>query len=275
MESHHDDDTDSLVAASGIENIEEESTRLTWRSHPSDSFSDWKIMVKSVPMHSSSSDSSIKSEKGPDTVSTYFVHRNILALGQRRSGYFSNLFHYAIDDGDRCTNIEISSRAAEHFPDLLDYMYFSRAFAVTTNNAVPLLFLAQSLHVKSLLRLVEDFLEDDLRKLFNFGTYLSDALYFSDPRIVGSIRDTGGKEVRELTLAASTWSFGSLLKSSLSTSASRFRCQAQDMWLFVSRFPKRLLVQANHRHDSATILVKKDRQEEEEDHDGVCTTYST
>ena len=212
-------------------------------------------MVKSVALQSSSFDSSMKSEKTPESISTYFVHRNILALGQRRSSYFSTLFHYGIDDGDRCTNIELSSRAADHFPDLLDYMYFSRAFAVTTNNAVPLMFLAQSLQVKSLLRIVEDFLEDDVRKIFNFGKYLSDALYFSDPRIVGCIRDTGGKEVRKLTLTTPKGSFGSLLKSCLSTSAAHFRCQAKDMWFFVSRFPERFVAKAGHRqgHDSTTI----------------------
>ena len=246
-------------------------------SSPFHSFSDWKIMVKSVAFHSSNFDSSIRSEKTPETVSTYFVHRNILALGQRRSGYFSTLFHYDIDDGVRCTNIELSSRAAEHFPDILDYMYFSRAFAVTTNNAVPLLFLAQSLQVKSLLRLVETFLEDDMRKLFNFGKYLSDALYFSDPHIVGCIRDTGGKEVRELTFATPKGSLGSLLKSSLSTSASHLKCQAQDIWFFVSRFPERLVGKASHRHghDSTTILEKQDHQEQENHQCGVCTTHQT
>jgi hypothetical protein len=189
---------------------------------------------------------SIHSENRQEIVSTYFVHRNILALGERRSGYFSNLFHYAIDDGDRCTNIEIASRAADHFPDLLDYLYSSHGFVISTANAVPLLYLAQSLQVISLLRLVEEFLDKDVRKLFNFGTYLSDALYFSDPRIVGRVRDTGGKEVLELTLSGSTDNLIRLLKSPLCSSASRFSGQAQDWWFFITRLPKRLAVKAKH-----------------------------
>jgi BTB/POZ domain len=185
-----------------------------------------------------------------DNVSTYFVHRNILAFGERRSEYFSSLFHYAIDDGDRCTNIEIATRAADHFPQLLDYMYRSRGFIISTTNAVPLLFLAQSLKVGSLLQLVEEFLDKDVRKLYNFGTYLSDALYFSDPRIVGRVRDTGGKEVLQLTLCGSNGTLAQLLVSPLSSSASRLGVQCQTMWFFLTRFPKRLAARANRPRDA-------------------------
>ena len=93
---------------------------------------------------------------------TYHVHRNILAIGERRSGYFANLFHYGIDDGDHCTNIELSPRAATYFPDLLDYMYESKAFVLTTRNAVSLLFLAQAFQVASLQNKAEDFIEKDI-----------------------------------------------------------------------------------------------------------------
>ena len=183
-----------------------------------------------------------------------------MAFGERRSGYFSSLFHYAIDDGERCTNIELPTRAVEHLPELLDYMYFSRSFSISTSNAVPLLFLAKSLQISSLQSSVEDFLRTDVRKLFNFGSYLSDALYFGDPRIVGCVRDTGGKEVLELTLSRSNGTMSQLLVSPFSDSASRFGTQCQSMWFFLTRFPKRLVtrtVRSDGQVNQTSPIAKK------------------
>jgi hypothetical protein len=129
-------------------------------------------------------------------VDVYHVHRTVLAIGRRRSAYFANLFHYDVDDdgGGHCTRVELSGGAAEHFPDLLDYVYSSQAFAVTARNAVALLFLARAFQVQSLQIEVQDFIESDVR-LDNFGLYLSEALYFAEEGVAHMVMDRCGREI--------------------------------------------------------------------------------
>eukprot|EP00536_Pseudo-nitzschia_multiseries_P011878 jgi/Psemu1/326626/estExt_fgenesh1_pg.C_4300005 len=163
-----------------------EEATLSWRNDPSYNFSDWKLQVIIRENPEENTDTNV--DRRGDNTSVLFqekiynVHRNILAIGERRSGYFANLLHYRIDDGNQCSRIELSSRAAAHFPDLLDYIYSSRAFAIRTRNAIALLFLAQAFQVVSLEVEVKSFIDKDIQ-LFNFGYYLSDALYFSEETV--------------------------------------------------------------------------------------------
>jgi hypothetical protein len=170
---------------------------------------------------------------------TYHVHRNILAIGERRSGYFANLFHYGIDDGDHCTNVELSPRAATYFPDLLDYMYESKAFEITTRNAVALAFLAQAFQVTSLQKKVEDFIERDIR-LANFGWYMSDALYFSDERLAFKAMDAYGKEVLELCSSCNR-TISKILTAPISSSVSKAEEKCKHAWTFLTNAPKALV----------------------------------
>ena len=128
---------------------------------------------------------------------TYYVNRAVIAIGERRSCYFANILHYGIDDGNRSSSIELSSRAAEYFPDLLDFMYSSKAFAITTRNAIALLFLSQALQVTSLESRVKLFIDEDI-KLQNFGFYMSDALHFGDEKIALKAINTCEKEAISL-----------------------------------------------------------------------------
>jgi len=72
-------------------------------------------------------------------------------------------------------------------------MYSSKAFAITTRNAIALLFLSQAFQVTSLEQKVKTFIDKDI-KLYNFGYYMSDALYFSDETIALQVIDTCEKE---------------------------------------------------------------------------------
>lgn len=166
----------------------------------------------------------------------YYVHRNILAIGERRSGYFANLLHYRIDDGNRCSTIELSSRAADCFPDLLDYMYSSRAFEITTQNAMALLFLSQSFQVTALECKVKSFIEKDI-KLNNFGYYMSDALHFSDEGIAVKIISTCEQEALSLMKGVASnvdVGLGKLLKAPLLSSITRAETFCSGIWSFLT-----------------------------------------
>lgn len=169
-----------------------EETTLSWRND--NNFSDWKLQIK-IRNDSANNSNAAGDVQNSSTFlhRTYCVHRNILAIGQRRSGYFANLFHYGIDDGDRCSRIELSSRAVDCFPDLLDFMYSSKAFAITTTNSIALLFLSQAFQVVDLEARVKLFIDKDI-KLYNFGYYMSGALYFSDETIALKVINTCEQE---------------------------------------------------------------------------------
>lgn len=167
----------------------------------------------------------------------YHVHRNILAIGERRSGYFANLLHYGIDDGNRCSTIELSSRAADCFPDLLDYMYSSSAFEITTQNAMALLFLSQAFQVTALEGRVQSFIEKDI-KLQNFGYYMSDALHFSDEGIAVKVISTCEQEAISLMKGVAPnvdLGLGKLLKVPLLSSITRAETFCSGVWSFLTR----------------------------------------
>ena len=196
--------------------------------HLNNSFSDWKIRIKiQNKVDEYSSDNSCVDR-------TYNVHRNILAIGERRSGYFANLLHYGIDDGNSCSDIELSSRAATYFPDLLDFLYSSTAFDITTRNAIALLFLSQAFQVVSLETKVEKFIHADI-KLSNFGYYMSDALYFSDETIAFKVIDTCEKEAMLLFNSPNIHLSSIILNVPILSSVLKVEEKWKDIWLFLTQ----------------------------------------
>ncbi|VEU33947.1 unnamed protein product [Pseudo-nitzschia multistriata] len=197
-ENKSNDDEGSYVASDNISfedpTPQAEERTLSWRNDPAYNFSDWKlrVVVRKNRAGDSAADSSL-----PAHETTYNVHRNILAVGERRSQYFANLLHYGIDDGGGSSVVELAPRAAACFPDLLDFVYSSEAFCVTTRNAIALLFLARAFQVPSLEARAEAFVEKDLR-LVTFGCYLADALYFSEEAVALRAMDACEREVLSL-----------------------------------------------------------------------------
>lgn len=193
-----DDEVMSIASDNIFFNIpkpQAEEATLSWRNDPLHNFSDWKLQIR-VPEDSAKNADTASNDQISSTYAdmTYYVHRNIVAIGERRSDYFANLLHYGIDDGNRCSSIELSSRAADSFPDLLDFLYSSKAFSIKTSNAIALLFMSQAFQVVALEVRVKSFIDKDI-KLHNFGYYLSDALYFRDETIALKVIDTCEKEV--------------------------------------------------------------------------------
>jgi hypothetical protein len=225
-----DDDTVSDYSVETLlTNYDDPATTaaLSWRMDPRDSFSDWRIDIRVC-------------HNGCSTVDSYHVHRTALSFGQRRSGYFSNLFHCG--DGP-VTQIDLSDKAAAYFPDFLDYIYGSRAFYFTTSNAVALCFLAQCFLVVALQQEVDAFIREDIR-LNNVGTYLSDAIHFKDEAVSNRVMD---KCVEEAFQVCTSTQFSKALPSPLSTAS-----QAE-VWMFFTRFPN-VVVQ---RVQKSSIFKKK------------------
>jgi hypothetical protein len=202
-------------------------------SFKKNSFSDWKIRIK-IQNNRSKKEVDEYSPDDSFVDRTYNVHRNILAIGERRSGYFANLLHYGIDDGNSRSDIELSSRAATYFPDLLDFMYSSKAFDITTRNAIALLFLSQAFQVVSLETQVEKFIHEDI-KLYNFGYYMSDALYFSDETIALKVIDTCEKEAMLLFNSPNNRALSSILNVPILSSVLKVEEKCKDIWSFLTQ----------------------------------------
>ena len=104
---------------------------LCWRDDPQTSLSDWVIRVETP---------------GATGTGTYHVHKNMLAIGIRRSEYFTRLFTGAgasglVENVQGGSTITLEASAAEAFPAFLDFMYKGE-LALSDASAMALLHLA-------------------------------------------------------------------------------------------------------------------------------------
>jgi BTB/POZ domain len=169
-----DDDDDETVFASDDEEIPDEfaeGDHLTWRKE--NSFSDWTIVitVANEPNDSAGGEEeeSESSRRGScnNKKSTYKVHKERLAMGPRRSGYFARLLNGAAfaESHDNTSHIELNRLAAKAFPAFLDYMYtMGQKMDFETVNATALYSLAEYFDVQRLRCEAKQFCLQDINK---------------------------------------------------------------------------------------------------------------
>lgn len=198
-----EDDTD-LAPAKTLGSDSTTGTPLTWRGDPSETHSDWTIVVVTNELQ---------------TVS-YHVHKSVLCFGSRHSRYFARLL--MSQESKKLTKVELDARDAANFPILLDYAYAPCSYTtlgtlptamstltspsallchsrssedeascmalgedVNASNAVSLRYLARTFEFDSLMLAVNRFIQKDL----NFETgprYLSEAHRYNDERLLES-----------------------------------------------------------------------------------------
>jgi len=177
---------------------------LTWRGDPSETHSDWTIVVVTDELQ---------------TVS-YHVHKSVLCFGSRHSRYFARILMN--QESKKLTKVELDARDAANFPILLDYAYAPCSYTslgtiptamstltspsallchsrssedepsfmalgeeVNASNAVSLRHLARKFEIDALMLAVNKFIQRDL----NFETgprYLSEAYRYNDKRLLES-----------------------------------------------------------------------------------------
>jgi hypothetical protein len=91
---------------------------LSWRQHPSESFSDWTIEA----ICDDSTESAV-----------YHVHRRVLAVGPKKSNYFANIFKY--NSSANRNQLSLNKRQAAVFPMVLDFIYADVEFDLDTEKA--------------------------------------------------------------------------------------------------------------------------------------------
>jgi BTB/POZ domain len=118
----------SADASSGDDdNAAKHSTNMKWRLPPEESFSDWTVEIQEET-HPTTAPENLKeiapaSEKRKiETV--YHVHKAYLGTGPRNSLYFARVFQSQFSEtSSQISTVSLPPKAAECFPDLLDFIY--------------------------------------------------------------------------------------------------------------------------------------------------------
>ena len=141
---------------------------LSWRSDPSESFSDWKVVVR---------------HQGTRQVDEYHVHRNIVGYGPRKSGFFAKEFsefdrrvrqergrNYA----EPTSQLTLPSGLADAISFALDYLYLTEGDTqptLTADKACRVFKLAERLEMPTLQTTVAEFYRQHI-KASNMGMFL-------------------------------------------------------------------------------------------------------
>jgi hypothetical protein len=172
------------------EEEDDEHDQLGWRADPSESLSDWKIKIVRKSKQTSENGGKDDGHQHPaEQVKTeeYYVHKYVLAFGNRRSQYFVNLFRNSdnyTESESNTSQIEMEPLAAQSFPQLLDFLYFANApLKIDTDSATPLFYLAEYLEMKKLRTEAMQFIQQDM-SLENVGTYYEHARIFHSETII-------------------------------------------------------------------------------------------
>jgi hypothetical protein len=149
---------------------EQEEPELTWRLDPSISLSDWIIKVFN------------KETRQPEP---YYVHKNVLAVGPRKSEYFVRYFlsHENMNGRAQSTDVWLERVAAEVIPNFLDYIYsVDSSLEISTASAVGLRHVAQFFGNRVLHQKVMHFIKADLT-MENVGVYYQDSVVVDDAKV--------------------------------------------------------------------------------------------
>lgn len=143
---------------------------LNWRDPPSESFSDWVIVV----LHN-------------DTFhkESYNVHRRALAIGDRRSEYFARLFKSNTSIASNESVLVLGTAEAAVFPEVLDYVYFNVEPKLNMKKAFSVFKLAEHLEIQILRQLAIDFYSKSLNQ-DNVPVLLQVAPTFGDDVLINS-----------------------------------------------------------------------------------------
>ena len=149
---------------------EEPEQELTWRLDPVVSLSDWTIKVFN---------------KETRQAQAYHVHKNVLAVGPRKSEYFVRYFlsHDNVNSSQKSTDIWLERVSADCMPFFLDYIYSTEGkLVINTGNAVGMRHLAQYFGNRILHQKVMKFILSDL-SMENVLTYYQDSLTVDDEKV--------------------------------------------------------------------------------------------
>eukprot|EP00978_Attheya_sp_CCMP212_P027066 scaffold90216_cov53-Attheya_sp.AAC.3 len=203
-------------------NDPEEDEPLSWRLDNSDSLSDWTIVI-------------VRKSHDSNTI-TYHVHKNILAIGPRKSEYFARLFK--IDKGvsestTSTSTITLEDSAVDAFPLMLDYMYSLIDYLEddSTAQATALRYLSRYFCIRKLYEHVTEFIQEDLR-LVTATTYLLEADIYRDEKIAMAACSLCAQHLKDIARISSLTELSPRLFQSIVT-ADELKCDSAALSIIV------------------------------------------
>jgi BTB/POZ domain len=137
----------------------------SWRLDPSDSLSDFELQI---------------SIEGREEVTSYHIHRHMLAVGPRRSEFMEEVFR---SESANTYLLSLDEKTSSYMPRLLDYIYcFDHAIEVTSENAMALRQLGKIFKVVPLVVKVAGFILEDL-KCSTLSSYVSESSFYHDIQV--------------------------------------------------------------------------------------------
>jgi hypothetical protein len=153
---------------------------LSWRLNPTESMSDWTIVVRHAET---------------DQVDLYHVHKNILAVGPRKSEFLKAEF---TQQSNSNTQLTLPSVAARAFPAFLDFCYSpTGSLKITVTNATGLRHLSSTLAAKALHKRVLKFFMKTM-SLKTVTQYYKDVVMVGDLAILRNLANFLAKYILKI-----------------------------------------------------------------------------
>ena len=163
-------DQSSVSLGHSIRNADDDDELLSWRLNPSESLSDWSICVHNLQSN---------------TTDEYHVHRNMLAVGKRKSAFFVDLFKQR--PRHPVTDFYFCEDAAKFIPMVLDWIYLGDcAIQLSADSAPGLRHIAQCLGLRKLFDLTMAFMKSNLSRE-TLATYYVKATALKDQKILNVV----------------------------------------------------------------------------------------
>ena len=200
---------------------------LSWRLCPQESLSDWTLKVISSEtinvekqLYQRYSEGNLKSTKMTNipldvsrSIKKYHVHRTQLAVGPRKSEFFSTLFKKRKCDSESRDNIDIVQEhnetviellpsAAAAFPVLLDFMYAQSGAnpVIQTESSVALRHLASCFGIRELFNCATSFIKNDLTPQ-TAPAYLLESKAYKHKKLESAAVEICSKNLKDIKLS--------------------------------------------------------------------------
>mmetsp|Transcript_26677 Transcript_26677/g.63604 ORF Transcript_26677/g.63604 Transcript_26677/m.63604 type:complete len:1359 (+) Transcript_26677:15-4091(+) len=157
-----------------------------WRLDPIESLADFNLEV-------------LNDDTG--SVTTYNIHKQIVAVGPRRSEFLDDLFLLSHPS----YRLSLDDRSCSLIPQILDFMY-CRDYRIhlTTENAPSLRQLGKIFKIIPLVVRIADFILEDM-VTDNIGTYVSDSCFYSDTNLKAVIVDRCAANIDIFDVSHDVW----------------------------------------------------------------------
>jgi hypothetical protein len=158
----------------------------SWRLNPSDSLSDFILLILSTATGETTS---------------YYVHKHMMAVGPRRSDYMDEVFR---SENASTFQMTLDEKTAILVPTMLDFVYSNHDINITTEDAVPLRQLGKMLKIIPLEIKAATFIIEDI-EISNMSAYVSDCCFYKDEEVMKVVVQKCSASIETIPITDRLW----------------------------------------------------------------------